>query len=89
MHTCMCMHACLSLFFSFGENTVVFMLRMCMTVSGFCLSTIISMHDRGTHAEITRTPLNCGGDECDADLLSLLIQSYIQTCILLCGCMDV
>jgi hypothetical protein len=27
MHTCLCMHACLSLSFSFGENTVVFMLH--------------------------------------------------------------
>jgi hypothetical protein len=30
MHTCMCMHACLSLSFSFGENTVVFMLQLCV-----------------------------------------------------------
>jgi hypothetical protein len=27
-----------------------------------------------THSEITRTPLRCGGDECDSDSLSLLIQ---------------
>ncbi len=39
-----------------------------------------------THAEITRTPLSCGGDECDADSLSLLNKSYIQTCILVCMC---
>ena len=31
-----------------------------------------------THAEITRTPLSCGGDECDADSLSLLIHTYIH-----------
>jgi hypothetical protein len=62
---------------------------MCMTVSVFCLSTFISMNDRVTHAEITHTPLSGGGDECDADSLSLLIQSYIQTCILLCGCIDI
>ncbi len=30
------------------------------------------------HGEITRTPLSCGGDECDADSLSLLIHTYIH-----------
>jgi hypothetical protein len=30
------------------------------------------------HTEITRTPLNCGGDERDADSLSLLIRRYIH-----------
>ncbi len=30
------------------------------------------------HAEITRTPLSCDGDECDADSLSLLIHIYIH-----------
>jgi hypothetical protein len=30
------------------------------------------------HAEITHTPLRCGGDECDADSLSLLIHTYIH-----------
>ncbi len=31
-----------------------------------------------THTEITRTPLSSGGDECDADSLSLLIHTYIH-----------
>jgi hypothetical protein len=84
------------------------------------MSEIVPAHTRAhTHAEITRTPLSCGGDECDADALSLrihtltytdtqvcmfvsvclsipdswlansdslslLIQSYIPTCILVC-----
>ena len=30
------------------------------------------------HAEITGTPLRCGGDECDADSISLLIHTCIQ-----------
>jgi hypothetical protein len=30
------------------------------------------------HAGITRTPLSCGGDECDADSLALLIHTYLQ-----------
>jgi hypothetical protein len=87
------------------------------------ISEIVPAHRRArTHAEITRTPLSCGGDECDADSLSLLrhiyihrhtsmhvclfaflgirdswlpnsdslsllIQSYIPTCILLYVCM--
>jgi hypothetical protein len=38
------------------------------------------------HEEITPIPLSCGGDECDADSLSLLIQSYIQTCTYSCVC---
>ena len=43
------------------------------------ISEIVPAHTRTcTHAEITRTPLSCGGDECDADSLSLLIQSYIH-----------
>ncbi len=40
------------------------------------------------HAEITRTPLSCGGDECDADSLSLLIHIYIHrhtnACLFVC-----
>jgi hypothetical protein len=39
------------------------------------ISEIVPAH---TRAEITRTPLRCGGDECDADLLSLLIHTYIH-----------
>ncbi len=31
-----------------------------------------------THAKIPQTPLSCGGDECDADSLSLLIHTYVQ-----------
>ncbi len=46
----------------------------------------LSAHARA-HAESTRTPLSCGGDECDADSLSLLRQSYIQTYIhCVCAC---
>ena len=52
------------------------------------VSTHVRTHVR-THAEITRTPLSCSGDECDADSLSLLRQSYIQTCILVCKCLCV
>jgi hypothetical protein len=87
------------------------------------ISEIVPAHRRAhTHAEITRTPLSCGGDDCDvdslsllrhicirrhacmhvcllaclgirdswlpnSDSLSLLIQSYIPTCILVCLCM--
>ena len=38
------------------------------------------------HSEITRTPLSCGGDECDADSLSLLIHTYTDTrvCMFVC-----
>jgi hypothetical protein len=43
----------------------------------------LSAHTRA-HAEITCTPLSCGGDECDADALSLLRQSNIQTCMPVC-----
>jgi hypothetical protein len=53
---------------------------MCMNVSVFCFVHFY---------EITRTPLSCGGDECDADVLSLLRQSYIQTyilCVCVCVC---
>jgi hypothetical protein len=43
------------------------------------ISEIVPAHTRAhTHAEITRTPLSCGGDECDADALSLLIRIYIH-----------
>ncbi len=52
----------------------------------------LSEHKRahcGTHAEINRTPLSCGGDECDDDSLSLLRQSYLQRCILVCVCVCV
>jgi hypothetical protein len=41
------------------------------------ISEIVPAHTRAhTHAEITRTPLSCGGDECDADALSLLMHTY-------------
>ena len=54
------------------------------------ISEIVPAHTRvRAHAEITCMPLSCGGDECDADSLSLLIQSYIPTCILVCLCMYV
>ena len=70
---------------------------LCLTnmFGGICFWFVhfMSMHDscqQHTHAsadvEITRTLLSCGGDECDADSLSLLIQSYIPTCILVCVC---
>ena len=39
------------------------------------------------HAEITRTRLSCGGDECDADSLSLFIHTYIpdtRVCMFVC-----
>jgi hypothetical protein len=62
---------------------------MCMDVSVLCLPTFMSMHDgcehtrarthARAHSEITHTPLSCGGEECDADSLSLLIQSYKNT----------
>ncbi len=45
------------------------------------------------HAEIIHTPLSCGGDSIpdswlpNSDSLSLLIQSHIPTCILVCVCM--
>jgi hypothetical protein len=43
------------------------------------ISEIVTAHMRAcAHAEITRTPLSFGGDECDADSLSLLIQTYID-----------
>ncbi len=48
----------------------------------------VSAHTR-VHAEITRTPFRCGGDECDADSLSLLRQSYAQKyilCVCVCVC---
>ena len=49
------------------------------------ISEIVPARTRAhTHAEITQTPLSCGGDECDVDSLSLLIHTYIQTCMLLC-----
>ena len=37
-------------------------------------------HTRGacTHTETTRTPLSCGGDECDTDFLSLRMHIYIH-----------
>ncbi len=49
------------------------------------ISEIVPAHTRvHAHAETTRTPLSCGGDECDADSLSLVTQSYKPTCILVC-----
>jgi hypothetical protein len=43
------------------------------------MSEILPAHTRArTHTEITRTPLSCGGDECDADWLSLLRHIYIH-----------
>ncbi len=86
------------------------------------ISETVPAHKRAhTHRQITRTPLSCGGDECDADSLSLRIlicihrlrmhvclfaflsipvsllpnsdslslpiQSYISTCVLMCVCM--
>ena len=65
---------------------------MFMNIPIFCLSTFMSMHDicqhtrASSHAEITRTSLSCGSDECDTDSLSLLIHAYIQnihTCVYL------
>ncbi len=91
MHAHVHVHACLSLSFSFGENIVVFLFHSCvLTYLFFCLSTFTSMHDTCqhthtlSHAEVTRKSLSCGGDECDADSLSLLTQSYtkkIRTCV--------
>ncbi len=95
MHAHVHVHACVFISFLFWrwKHRRIYASLMCMTVSGFCLSTLMSMLDSRcqhaharTHAEITRTPLSCGGDKCDADSLSLLIQSYIQTCILVCVC---
>ena len=41
------------------------------------MSEIVPARTRArAHAEITRTSLSCGGDECDADSLSLLIHTY-------------
>jgi hypothetical protein len=43
------------------------------------ISERVPAHARAcTQAEITRTPLSCGGDECDIDSLSLLIHTYIH-----------
>jgi hypothetical protein len=40
---------------------------------------IVPAHTRArAHAEITRTRLSCGGDECDADSLSILTHTYIH-----------
>ncbi len=67
------------LFFQW-KHSRMYVSLMCMNVSVFCwaCTTPESAHTR-THAEITRTPLSCGGTECDADSLSLLIQAYIHT----------
>jgi hypothetical protein len=44
------------------------------------ITEIVPAHTRAhTHAEITRTPLSCGDDECDADSLSLLMHIYTHT----------
>jgi hypothetical protein len=43
------------------------------------ISEIVPEHTRArAHAEIIHTPLRCGGDECDADSLSLLIYTHIH-----------
>ncbi len=43
------------------------------------ISEIVPANTRAhTHAEITRTRLSCGGDECEADALSLRMHMYIQ-----------
>jgi hypothetical protein len=43
------------------------------------ISEVVPAHTRArAHAEITRTPLSSGGDECDADSLSLLVHMYIH-----------
>ncbi len=43
------------------------------------ISEIVPAHMRAcAHAEITRTLLSFGGDECDADSLSLRIHIYID-----------
>jgi hypothetical protein len=43
------------------------------------IKEIVQAHTRvRTRAEVTRTRLSCGGGECDADLLSLLIHTYIH-----------
>ncbi len=43
------------------------------------ISERVPAHARAcTHTEITRTPLSCSGDECDADSLSLLIHTYVH-----------
>ncbi len=61
---------------------------ICFFCSNFMSMTRqLSAHTRArAHAEITRTPLSCGGD---ADLLSLLRQSYLQTCIRVYVCVRV
>jgi hypothetical protein len=52
------------------------------------ISEIVPAHMRA-HAlvEITRTPLSCGGDECDADSLSLRIHTYIDRHTSMCVCL--
>jgi hypothetical protein len=86
MHAHVHVHACVFISFLF------FRWKHCrMYASLICLSTFMSMHDSCQHthartAEITRTHLSCHGDECDADSLSLLRQSYIHTRILVCLC---
>jgi hypothetical protein len=54
------------------------------------ISEIVPAHTRA-HAlvEITRTPLSCGGDECDADSLSLRIHTYIDRHTSMCVCLFV
>jgi hypothetical protein len=56
---------------------------MCMNVSVFDFyehARQLSAHTHThTHLEICRTPLSCGGAECDADSLSLRVQSIIHT----------
>jgi hypothetical protein len=42
-----------------------------------------------TQAKITRTPLSCGGHECDAYSLSLLRQSHTNMYTCVCVCVDV
>jgi hypothetical protein len=65
---------------------------MCMNVSVFCSSTFMIKHDSCQHTcahtcrDHSQTLESCGGDECDTDSLSLLMQSYIQTYIQVCMC---
>jgi hypothetical protein len=45
------------------------------------ISEIVPAHTRTrTHAEITRTTLSSGGDDCDADSLSLLTHICTHSC---------
>jgi hypothetical protein len=87
IRACACMRAYLFPFLSVKTQSYVFFTnvyeRICfLFVHFYEHARQLSAHTR-THEEITRTPLSCGGDACDADSLSLLRQSYsnIQTCV--------